>query len=219
MTTKKIGSKKQKSSPKTTIHGIAKKSKGKRIATGSPSPAIDPPPADIDPAAMEVQHEANAASVANGEEPRGKHGRKPNRSVSASNGQTSTSSPPAGRDSRLPEPGTILRKLDRHGNVRCECTVEGDGVRYDGTTFRSLSAAAVAAANDLDIKGAQNGYVFWGLVKPTRQPGEAPLVRLQKSWERYASCARAVLATAPEAQRSDVLAAIGRHREVELSAI
>ena len=32
-------------------------------------------------------------------------------------------SPRVVRDPRLPEAGTVLRKVDRQGSVRCECTV------------------------------------------------------------------------------------------------
>ncbi len=66
-------------------------------------------------------------------------------------------------DARLPAPGTVLQKRDRHGAVRCECTVEEAGVRYAGNVYRSLSAAAMAAAKDLGLTNkTQNGFVFWG---------------------------------------------------------
>jgi len=45
---------------------------------------------------------------------------------------------PAAPDARLPPPGTLLQKLDRHGAVRCECTVEEGGIRYGGQLYRSL---------------------------------------------------------------------------------
>ena len=123
----------------------------------------------------------------------------------------------APRDPRLPEAGTVLRKADRLGNVRCECTVEADGIRYRGQVYRSLSAAAGAAAEELGIKGAQNGYIFWGLSKPARA-GEDPLTRLQKAWGRYEVCARSVVATAPTDRKPEVIAAIERHRSIEIAA-
>ena len=83
--------------------------------------------------------------------------------------------------------------------------------------YRSLSAAAGAAAADLGIKGAQNRYIFWGLSKPARA-GEDPLARLQKSWDRYEACARTVIATAPAERKPDLFAAIERHRSVEIAA-
>ena len=39
-------------------------------------------------------------------------------------------------------PGTVPRKLDRAGTVRCECTVEAGGYKYDGKVYGSLSGAA-----------------------------------------------------------------------------
>ncbi len=121
------------------------------------------------------------------------------------------------RDPRLPEPGTVLRKTDRQGNLRCQCTVEVDGVRYDGQLYRSLSAAATAAAADLHVKGAQNGYVFWGLSRPARA-GEDPLTRLQKSWARYEACAGSVVATASPERKPELIAAIERNRSLEIAA-
>jgi hypothetical protein len=58
---------------------------------------------------------------------------------------------PVALDSRLPAPGTVLQKLDRHGAVRCECTIEEGGIRYAGTLYRSISAAAMAAAKHLGL--------------------------------------------------------------------
>src|SRR2546426_5266846 len=48
-------------------------------------------------------------------------------------------------------PGTVLRKLDRKGKTRCECTVEAEGYRYKGTVYGSLSGAAAAAAKDVGL--------------------------------------------------------------------
>src|SRR4051794_8463426 len=52
------------------------------------------------------------------------------------------------QDPRMPAPGTVIQKKDRYGIVRCECTVEEGGIRYAATLYRSLSAAAMAAAKD-----------------------------------------------------------------------
>jgi hypothetical protein len=41
-------------------------------------------------------------------------------------------------------PGTVLRKLDRNGNTRCECTVEGEGYRDKGIVYGSLSGFIVS---------------------------------------------------------------------------
>ena len=55
-------------------------------------------------------------------------------------------------DPRLPAVGTVIQKRDRHGVVRCECTVEKDRIRYGRTPYRSISSAALAAARDLGLK-------------------------------------------------------------------
>ena len=99
------------------------------------------------------------------------------------------------RDPRLPPPGTVLQKKDRHGAVRCECTVEEGGVRYKGTTYRSLSAAAMAAAKDLGLANkTQNGWNFWGLTKPARHAGD-PIAALEHAWERYHARATGAVAS------------------------
>jgi len=83
------------------------------------------------------------------------------------------------QDPRVPPPGTVLQKRDRQGAVRCECTVETDGVRYRDALFPSLSAAAMAAARDLGLGSkTQNGFAFWGLGRrskdTTATPPDAP---------------------------------------------
>ena len=94
-------------------------------------------------------------------------------------------SAPAVPDARLPPPGTVLKKLDRHGAVRCECTIGEDGIHYAGQTYRSLSGAAMAAAKDLGLANkTQNGFTFWGITKPSRNNGD-PLGSLNRAWERY----------------------------------
>ena len=102
------------------------------------------------------------------------------------------------RDPRLPPPGTVIEKRDRQGAVRCKCTVEEDGIRYEGTLYKSLSAAAMAAAKDLGIGGrSQNGYTFWGLSKPPRPAGN-PLEALGRAWERYRKRATSAVASAKD---------------------
>ena len=87
--------------------------------------------------------------------------------------------------------GTVLKKLDRTGAVRCECTVEADGFRYDGKLYSSISAAAAAAAKTLGLAGTSfNGHVFWGLAKPS---GRDLAHRLDGLWQRYATAATALL--------------------------
>lgn len=80
--------------------------------------------------------------------------------------------------------------------MRCECTVEADGVRYNGASYRSLSSAAMAASKDLGLGGrAMNGFLFWGLIKqPVRETD--PIAALEHAWERYRS--RTFEATMPK---------------------
>jgi hypothetical protein len=115
-------------------------------------------------------------------------------------------------DPRLPAPGTLLQKRARHGAVRCECTVEADGVRYAGKIYKSLSAAAMAAAKDLGLTNkTQNGFVFWGLSKPPRQPSD-PLVALERAWERYQGQVLALLkGGVTDDNRVEVAATIAGH--------
>ena len=81
-------------------------------------------------------------------------------------------------------PGSVLKKVDREGKVRCECIVEKDGFRYKTKRYGSLSAAATAAAKDLGLSSNSfNGYVFWGLTKRTTSPVE----RLEHLWQRYST--------------------------------
>jgi len=124
--------------------------------------------------------------------------------------------PPAPRtpDPRLPAPGTVLQKRDRHGAVRCECTVEEGGIRYEGSVYRSLSAAAMAAAKDLGLNNkTQNGFTFWGLSKPPRRPSD-PLVALERAWERYRGNVEALVkAGVTDDNRGKVVATIKKHVE------
>ena len=117
------------------------------------------------------------------------------------------------RDPRLPPPGTVIEKRDRHGAVRCKCIVEEDGVRYDGKLHRSLSAAAMAAAKDLGIGGrTQNGYTFFGLSKPPRHAAD-PLEALGRAWERYHERAASVVGSVKDEDRERVGKLIEKHVE------
>jgi hypothetical protein len=115
-------------------------------------------------------------------------------------------------DPRVPAPGTLLQKRDRHGAVRCECMVEADGIRYAGKVFKSLSAAAMAAAKDLGLTNkTQNGFVFWGLSKAPRQPSD-PLAALERAWERYHDNVAALVKDGvTDENRSKVLTTIKKH--------
>ena len=110
--------------------------------------------------------------------------KKPSKSAPRTAAKPHQASPPA------LTPGTVLRKTDREGKVRCECTVEAGGFRYEGKLYSSLSGAASAAAKDLKLSGTSfNGYVFWGL-KPS---GRDPLHRVEHLWQRYSNAAAQLL--------------------------
>lgn len=122
----------------------------------------------------------------------------------------------AGRkpESRMPAPGTLIQKRDRHGTVRCECTVEEGGIRYGGNLYRSLSAAAMAAAKDLGLTNkTQNGFTFWGLSKPLSRSSD-PLGALDRAWERYHNNLAAVVKDGvTDENRAKVAATIRTHAQ------
>lgn len=120
-------------------------------------------------------------------------------------------------DSRLPPVGTVLRKQDRRGKVRCECVVEEGGFRYAGTVYRSLSAAAVAASRDLGLRTTSaNGFGFWGLSKSARggARGRDPLKVLDRAWTRLRTSINGLLSDdVPAEARSRVLAVVHEHAQ------
>lgn len=121
---------------------------------------------------------------------------------------------PRTSDLRLPAAGTLLQKRDRHGAVRCECTVEEGGVRYAGKMYRSLSSAAVAAAKDLGLNNkTQNGFIFWGITKPPRPPNDL-LVALERAWERYHGNMQSLIKDGvTDENRTKVVATIRKHAQ------
>jgi len=169
----------------------------KQPITAAPEQDVPPPP-HPSPAA-EAQAEQAATS------------RKPTTPEGAAAQET-----PAASDTRLPPVGTVIQKRDRHGAVRCECEVTAEGIRYQGELYRSLSAAAVAAAKELGLAAkAINGFTFWGLAKPARSAAD-PLAALERAWDRYASKVESVLegAKGSEEGREPVLGALQRHARV-----
>lgn len=117
------------------------------------------------------------------------------------------------RDPRLPPSGTVIEKRDRAGNVRCKCTVEEDGIHYDGKVYRSLSGAAMAAARDLGKPTRSiNGWVFWGITK-VRRPAGNPLEALGRAWDRYRERATSVVGAVTDENREQVRDTIEKHAE------
>ena len=187
MTTKTAKANKASSKKTTTLH-IATPGSGKPICGASGKgikTTLTPAEATCSDCQKIAAHaeekaktEAKTAESKKAEKPAAKMAAKP-------------AAAPRERDPRLPPPGTVLKKLDRAGAVRCECKVTEAGIIYKGETFRSLSAAAMAAAKDLGVAGAQNGYVFWSLVKPAPRVTD-PVEVLQAAWNRYHERVKAI---------------------------
>jgi hypothetical protein len=125
----------------------------------------------------------------------------------------SATAQPREPDKRIPPTGTVIKKVDRHGKVRCECRVVEGGFFYNRTTYPSLSAAAMAAANDLDLKNkTQNGFTFWGLSKSPRPPSD-PVEALTQAVERFHSRADAVKDAVTDDNRPKVKAVMLKHQQ------
>jgi hypothetical protein len=95
------------------------------------------------------------------------------------------------RDPRLPEPGTTLTRHIRSRRQPLELEVGTDSFRFLGHDYRTISGATKAACEMNGMK-PQNGYLFWGLVKPERRPGVARKIDavkavdlLDRVWKRY----------------------------------
>lgn len=111
------------------------------------------------------------------------------------------------QDPRIPPLGTIIKKLDRHGRLRCECKVVENGFEYRGAVYPSLSAAAMVAAKDLKLTNkTQNGFAFWRLERPADL-----LVTLAQAWRRYEAKAAALVKRVTDENRVTVAGALGHH--------
>lgn len=125
---------------------------------------------------------------------------------------TAQASDPVVVDSRIPPVGTLIEKKDRAGKVRCSCTVLEDGrIEYDGKKFASISAAALAAARDLGLTNKTfNGFVFWGLSKPSR-PVVDPVEAINAIGARFLERAKSILAACDAKAQVDAVAALSEH--------
>jgi len=74
-----------------------------------------------------------------------------------------TKASPAARDPRLPEPGTTLTRTFEGKEIKVE--VLDAGFRYDGKTWRSLSAIARTVSGT-----SWNGFLFFSLQKRPAKP-------------------------------------------------
>lgn len=112
-------------------------------------------------------------------------------------------------------PGTVLQKRDRHGMLRCECVVVEGGYRFEGTVYKSLSAAALAAAKSLGLTSKSiNGNLFWGISKPARAAAN-PLASLERAWNSYQTRLEAALESAKASEdREPALSTLERHSRI-----
>jgi hypothetical protein len=125
--------------------------------------------------------------------------------IAASQGQNN--------ERRLPPVGTVIVKRDRHGAVRCKCTVEEGGqIRYKGHLYSSISASALAAAKELGLENkTQNGWVFWGLSKPPR-PAADRKDAATRAWARYLGHVTALVDKGvDDEKRADMLTMLSTH--------
>jgi hypothetical protein len=121
--------------------------------------------------------------------------------------------PPREPDPRMPPVGTVIQKKDRTGNVRCECQVVEGGVLYNGTTYKSLSAAALASARDLGLATKTvDGWSWWGLkARPAHATKRNPVESLAKAFQKYRDRAEAIAKSAGPEDLPKVGEAIQQH--------
>lgn len=124
--------------------------------------------------------------------------------------------------SRMPLVGTVLVKKDRAGQQRCACEVTAEGIRYQGQVYRSLSAAALAAARDLGLTSKTvDGFAWWGLKRTPRgvANGRDPLKQFDRAWATFRERVNRLLGDdVPEEERGRVLEAL-RDRARELASL
>lgn len=204
----------KKTKPKTrkaeTTKPSPKKAKPKAtesVASRTPAASSSGPAAPSRPSSAQQA----ATAVAAESMPTAEKQEAPATPETTSRTPTTSASP----DTRLPAKGTVLQKRDRQGTVRCECAIVEGGVQYRETVYRSLSAAAVAAAKDLGLAAkALNGFTFWGLTRPARKETD-PIAVLEKAWTRYWSHLVSTLEQVKEGEhREPVLTTIQRHARV-----
>jgi hypothetical protein len=106
-------------------------------------------------------------------------------------------------------------KSDRAGKERVRCTVVEGGIQYGDKVFKSLSAAAIAAARDLGLTTKQlNGWAWWGLSKPAARPTKAKgldLDGIARVWTRYRERVEAALKVASADEKAQLHLALNAH--------
>jgi len=119
---------------------------------------------------------------------------------------------PAAKPARdLPPAGTVVQKRDRKGKLRCECKVVEGGIEYQGTTYKSLSSAALAASKDLGLGASTlDGWAWWGLkTRPAQPAAKKDLVAsLERAFAKYREKADALVKATTGDDAAKVLGAI-----------
>jgi hypothetical protein len=80
---------------------------------------------------------------------------------------TKAATPARDRDPRLPRPGGVLTRTFQGKEIKVE--VLDAGFKYDGDTWRSLSAIARKVSGT-----SWNGYLFFNLLKRAAKPAATP---------------------------------------------
>ncbi len=71
----------------------------------------------------------------------------------------------------------------------------------------------MAAAKDLGLRNrSQNGYSFWGLIKPVSRSAD-PMEALERAWQRYHAIVAALVQKVTDAQRGEALATLHTHAQ------
>lgn len=114
---------------------------------------------------------------------------------------------------RLPPVGTVIVKKDRHGTERARCTVVDGGVEFDGTVYKSISAAAMAAAKALGLNSKSlDGYAWFGLKSAPRAASKRDAtIALLRAFERYHERVATAAKVDDAEQRIKVQEAIRQH--------
>lgn len=87
------------------------------------------------------------------------------KTATATEAQAKAAASPRERDPRLPAPGTTLTRTFQEKEIKVE--VLDVGFRYDGRTWRSLSAIARSVSGT-----SWNGYLFFNIQKRPAKPAK-----------------------------------------------
>lgn len=133
----------------------------------------------------------------------------------ANDAQMDATAAPAPKPSRdLPPVGTVIQKRDRKGILRCECKVVDGGIEYQGTTYKSLSSAALAASKDLGLGASTlDGWSWWGLkTRPAVATAKKDVVAsLERAFAKYVEKADAMVKATTGDDARKVLGALRSH--------